>query len=143
MPLGSPLPDFKLPATDGHEYTPADFTKPELLVIVFTCNHCPTAQLYEERVKKLVADYQSRGVAFLAINPNHAEAVRLDEMGYTDLGDTFAEMKVRAVHHGFNFPYADDGPTQAVADKFGRCAGHAARFHFRSHPPSPVPGADR
>ena len=122
LPLGSPLPDFKLPAVDGRDYSPADFARAELLVIVFTCDHCPTAQAYEERLKKLVSDYQPRGVAFLAINPNHADAVRLDEMGYTDLGDTFAEMKIRAAHNGFNFPYADDGPTQAVVEKFGAAA---------------------
>jgi thiol-disulfide isomerase/thioredoxin len=122
LPLGSPLPDFKLPATDGRDYTPADFGQAELLAIVFTCNHCPTAQAYEERLKKLAADYRARGVAFLAINANHADAVRLDEMGYTDVGDTFAEMKIRATHHAFNFPYADDGPTQAVVEKFGAVA---------------------
>jgi peroxiredoxin len=122
LPLGSPLPDFKLPAVDGREYTPADFAAAKVLVIVFTCNHCPTAQAYEERLKKLVAEYQPQGAAFLAINPNHAAAVRLDEMGYTDLGDTFAEMKIRAAHQQFNFPYADDGPTQAVVVKFGAVA---------------------
>ena len=122
LPLGSPLPDFKLPAVDGRDYSPADFAQAGVFVIVFTSNHCPTAQLYEERLKKLVADYQPRGVAFLAINPNHAEAVRLDEMGYTDLGDTFEEMKVRAAHHGFNFPYTNDGTTQAVVEKFGAVA---------------------
>ena len=122
LPLGSPLPDFRLPATDGRDYTPADFAPAELLVMVFTCNHCPTAQLYEGRLKKMVAEYQPRGVAFLAINPNHAVAVRLDEMGYTDVGDTFAEMKIRAAHQQFNFPYADDGPTQTVAEAFGAVA---------------------
>ncbi len=122
LPLGSALPDFKLPATDGRDYTPADFAQAELLAIVFTCDHCPTAQAYEERLKKLVTAYGARGVAFLAINPNHAEAVRLDEMGYTDVGDTFAEMKIRATHHAFNFPYADDGPTQAVVEQFGAVA---------------------
>jgi thiol-disulfide isomerase/thioredoxin len=93
-----------------------------LLVVVFTCNHCPTAQAYEERMKQLVTDYQARGVAFLAINPNSAAAVRFDEMGYTDLGDTFAEMKVRAAHMKFNFPYTDDGETQEVVTKFGALA---------------------
>ena len=122
LPLGSPLPDFKLPAVDGRDYTPADFAPSELFVIVFTCNHCPTAQLYEDRLKQLVAEYRPRGVAFLAINANHADAVRLDEMGYTDVGDTFAEMKVRAAHSAFNFPYADDGPTQTVAEAFGAAA---------------------
>jgi len=54
LPLGSPLPDFKLPAVDGHEYSPADFAAAKVFVIVFTCNHCPTAQAYEERLKTLV-----------------------------------------------------------------------------------------
>jgi thiol-disulfide isomerase/thioredoxin len=122
LPLGSPLPDFKLPGVDGRDYTPADFAQAGILAIVFTSDHCPTAQAYEGRLKKLVAGYGPRGVAFLAINPNNAEAVRLDEMGYTDLGDSFAEMKERAAHDGFNFPFVDDGPTQAVAEKFGATA---------------------
>jgi thiol-disulfide isomerase/thioredoxin len=122
LPLGSPLPDFKLPGVDGRDYAPADFAKADVLVIVFTCNHCPTAQAYEERLKKLVADYTPRGVAFLAINPNHADAVRLDEMAYSDLGDSFEEMKIRAAHHHFNFPYVDDGPTETVSEKFGPAA---------------------
>jgi len=119
LPLGSPLPDFKLPGVDGRDYTPADFAKAEILALVFTCNHCPTAQAYQERLKKLVAGYAPRGVAFLAINPNNADAVRHDEKGYTDLGDTLEEMKIRAAHSHFNFPYVDDGPTQSVTEKFG------------------------
>jgi len=122
LPLGSPLPDFNLPGVDGRMHTPADFAKAEVLAIVFTCDHCPTAQAYEERLKQLVTDYSPRGVAFVAINPNHADAVRLDEMGYTDLGDTIEEMKIRAKHDGFNFPFLDDGPTQAVVEKFGAVA---------------------
>ncbi len=122
LPIGAPLPDFKLPGVDGKEYTPADFAAAKVLAVVFTSNHCPTAQAYEERIKQIVADYQSRGVAVVAINPNHAAAVRLDEMGYTDLGDTFEEMKVRAAHRGYNFPYLDDGIAQVVAAKFGAIA---------------------
>ena len=122
LPLGAPLPDFRLPGVDGKEYTPADFASANLLAIVFTCDHCPTAQAYEGRLKRLVADFTPRGVAFLAVNPNHAESVRLDEMGYTDLADSFAEMQERARSHGFNFPYADDGPTQALVEKCGAAA---------------------
>ncbi len=122
LPIGSPLPDFKLPGVDGKTYTPADFAAAKLLVVVFTCNHCPTAQAYEERIKQLVTDYQSRGVAVVAINPNSAAAVRFDEMGYTDLGDTFAEMKIRAEHARFNFPYLDDGEAQEVVTRFGAVA---------------------
>ncbi len=99
-----------------------DFAHAKVLVVIFTCNHCPTAQAYEERIKQIVSDYRPRGVAFVAINPNHAESVRLDEMGYTDLDDSFAAMKIRARDRGFNFPYLDDGPTEAVALKFGPVA---------------------
>jgi len=122
MSIGAALPDFKLPGIDGRDYTPASFADAKLLVVAFTCNHCPTAQAYEERLKQLAATYQPRGVAFIAVNPNHADAVRFDEMGYTDLGDTFEEMKVRAAHHHFNFPYVDDGPTQQFVQKLGAVA---------------------
>ncbi len=119
LPLGSPLPDFKLPGVDGRDYSPADFAQAKVLAVVFTCNHCPTAQAYEGRIKKLVADYTPRGVAFVAINPNNTDAVRLDELAYTDLGDSFAEMKIRAAYAHFNFPYVDDGEKQETAQKFG------------------------
>ncbi|HWA28616.1 MAG TPA: redoxin domain-containing protein [Lacunisphaera sp.] len=122
LPIGSPLPDFNLKGVDDKMHTPADYASAKLLVIVFTCNHCPTAQAYEERIKAIQADYQSRGVQVVAINPNSAAAVRFDEMGYGDLGDTFEEMKIRAQHHKFNFPYLDDGDDQVVVTKFGAVA---------------------
>ncbi|HKQ39098.1 MAG TPA: redoxin domain-containing protein [Verrucomicrobiae bacterium] len=122
LTIGSPASDFKLPATDGRTYSLKDFSKAKILALVFTCNHCPTAQAYEERIKRLVDDYGSRGVSVVAINPNSADAVRLDELGYTDLDDTFEAMKVRAAHRKFNFPYLDDGPTEALAKKFGPTA---------------------
>ena len=121
LAIGSDLPDFNLPAVDGKSYTPASFKDAEVLMLVFTCNHCPTAQAYEGRLKEIAADYKDR-VAVLAINPNHAEAVRLDEMAYTDLGDTFDEMVVRAEHQNFNFVYADDGPKQELTTIFSPIA---------------------
>src|SRR5690606_5073343 len=75
LAIGSPAPDFRLPGVDGKEYTLADFADANVLVVVFTSNHCPTAQAYEERIKRLVTEYQPRNVAFVAINPNHAPAV--------------------------------------------------------------------
>jgi peroxiredoxin len=122
LAIGAPLPDFKLPGVDGKTYTPADFAAAKLLVVVFTCNHCPTAQAYEGRLKAITADYKDKGVAVVAINPNSAAAVRFDEMGYGDLGDTFAEMKIRSEHQHFNFPYLDDGESQDVVMKFGAIA---------------------
>ena len=120
--IGSDLPHFELPGIDGKTYTPESFADSKLLCFVFTCNHCPTAQRYEQRLIDLTNEYGPQGVAVIAINPNNAEAVRLDEMSWTDLGDTFDEMKTRAEHVGFNFPYLDDGPTQEVSRVFGPVA---------------------
>lgn len=122
LPLGASAPDFKLPGVDGREHALQDFASAKALVVVFTCNHCPTAQYYEERLKQLVADYQPKGVAVVAIMPNDPQSVRLDELGWTDLSDTFAEMKIRARDRGFNFPYLYDGDTEAVARAYGPVA---------------------
>lgn len=122
LALGSPAPDFRLPGIDGKEHVLADYAEAKVLAVVFTCNHCPTAQAYEDRLIRLVSEYGPRGVAFVAINPNHAPAVRLDELGFSDLGDTIEEMKVRAEHKGYNFPYLDDGPTETVSEQYGPVA---------------------
>jgi thiol-disulfide isomerase/thioredoxin len=115
LPLGSPAPEFSLPGVDGRTYSLKDFAAAKALVVVFTSVHCPTAQAYEGRIKQLVADYGPRGVAFVAINPNNPDAVRLDEQGFTDLDDTFESMKLRAADRQFNYPFLDDGPTETVA----------------------------
>ena len=122
LPLGAPAPDFCLPGIDDKTHCLKDYAASKILVIVFTCNHCPTAQLYESRIKRLVSDYENRGVAFVAIEPNDPMALRLDEMGYTDVGDTFEEMKIRAAYRHFNFPYLYDGKTQSVARAYGPSA---------------------
>ena len=70
LALGSPAPDFVLPGIDGKMHKLSDYAQAKVLVIVFTCDHCPTAQLYETRIKKLAADYQDRGVTLIAIQPN-------------------------------------------------------------------------
>ncbi len=115
LTIGASAPDFCLPGIDGKTHCLKDYSASKVLVIAFTCNHCPTAQLYESRIKQLAADYAERGVALVAIQPNNPNAVRLDEMGYTDVGDSFEEMKVRAAYRQFNFPYLYDGETQKVA----------------------------
>jgi peroxiredoxin len=119
LAIGSAAPDFSLPAIDGKTYSLADFKDSKVLVVIFTAVHCPTAEVYEQRIKKLVADYRDRGVAFVVIQPNNAKALRLDEMGYTDLGDSLDDMKVRADHRQFNFPFLYDGDTQQTAQKYG------------------------
>ncbi len=120
--IGSPAPDFNLPGTDGKMHKLSDYKSSKVLVIVFTCDHCPVAQMYEKRIKQLATDYRNRGVALVAINPNDPKAVHLSEMGHTDLGDTLEEMKLRAEYRHFNYPYLSDGTTQAVALKYGPTA---------------------
>jgi len=122
LPLGSPAPDFSLMGIDGRTYTLRDFAGAKFLVVVFTCNHCPTAQYYEERLKQLVTDYGEKGVALVAIMPNDPKSVRLDELGWTDLSDSLAEMKIRAGERHFNFPYLYDGDTESVARAYGPVA---------------------
>jgi thiol-disulfide isomerase/thioredoxin len=91
-------------------------------MIAFICNHCPTAQLYETRIKQIAADYKDKRVAVVAIEPNNPDAVLLNEMGYTDVGDSLEDMKTRAEFRHFNFPYLYDGETQKVSTAYGPTA---------------------
>jgi peroxiredoxin len=122
LAVGAAAPDFNLPAVDGKTYRLQDFASSKVLVLVFTCVHCPTAQLYEGRIKKLADDYRDRDVVLVAIQPNNPNAVRLDELGYTDLADSLPEMKIRAEYRHFNFPFLYDGDTQSVARAYGPTA---------------------
>lgn len=119
LAIGAAAPDFKLPGVDGKDWALADFAEAKALVVVFTCNHCPTAQAYEERLKKIAEDYKAKGVAVVAISPNDPKSVRLDELGYTDLGDSFDDMKVRAKDAAFNFLYLYDGDSEVVSRAYG------------------------
>ncbi|MFO0914016.1 MAG: redoxin domain-containing protein [Pirellulales bacterium] len=119
LQIGQSAPDFELPGVDGKTYRLADFADHRLLLVVFTCNHCPTAQAYEDRLIQIHRDYHDRGVAMVAISPNDAQAVHLGELGYSDLGDSLEEMKLRAQEKGFPFPYLYDGETQKTALAYG------------------------
>ncbi len=122
LAIGAKAPDFNLLGIDGKKYNLASFASAKLLVVVFTCNHCPTAQAYENRIIQLTKDYASKQVAVVAIMPNDPKSIRLDELNYTDLGDTYQEMKIRAKTKGFNFPYLFDGETQATSKAYGPAA---------------------
>lgn len=122
LEIGATAPDFALPGVDGKTWTAKDFADKPVLVVIFTCNHCPTAQAYEKRIMQLDEDYKDKGVAVVAISPNDPLALKLDELGYTDLSDSLEEMKIRARERGFKFPYLYDGATQAVSRAFGVAA---------------------
>jgi peroxiredoxin len=122
LPVGAAAPDFALTGVDGKTYTLASFRDARILVILFTCNHCPTAQAYEDRIIQLTKDYSGKGVSVVAIMPNDPSSIRLDELGWTDIGDSYEEMKIRAKQKHFNFPYLYDGATEATSIKYGPIA---------------------
>jgi len=122
LEIGASAPDFDLPGVDGKRHSLKDYADARILMIVFTCNHCKTAQAYEERLKQIVNDYRDKGVAVVAIGANDPQALSLSEKVYSDMGDSMEEMKVRAQERNFNYPYLYDGDTQTTARAYGPVA---------------------
>jgi thiol-disulfide isomerase/thioredoxin len=119
LPIGAGAPDFTLPGIDGRSHSLRDYADARILVIIFTANHCKTAQAYEGRIIQLVNDYKDKGVAVAGIAANDPQAVSLSELVYSDLGDSFDELKIRARERGFNFPYLYDGDSQKASRAYG------------------------
>jgi peroxiredoxin len=119
LAIGSPAPDFSLPGVDGKMHRLADYSASPVLVIVFTCNHCPIAQMYEQRIQQLEADYRDRGVVLVAVQPNDPKALRIDELDSSDLGDTLEEMKIRVEYRRLHYTYLYDGETQSITHALG------------------------
>ena len=119
LALGAAAPDFSLTGADGRTHALGDYAGSAVLAIVFTCNHCPAAQLYERRIQQLYDDYRGKGVAVVAINPDDPAALRASDLAYTDVGDTVADMKTRAAYRHLEYPYLSDGQTQSVSRAFG------------------------
>ncbi len=119
LALGSHAPNFELPGVDGKTHKLADYDASPVLVVVFTCNHCPIAQMYEQRIAQLAADYKDRGVAVVAIEPNDPSAIRIDELDSSDTSDSLEEMKIRAQFKHLTYPYLYDGETQSVTRAYG------------------------
>jgi len=122
LELGSKAPDFSLPGVDGKTYSLKDFEKANVLLVIFSCNHCPTAQAYEDRISELDKDYKAKGVDIVMISPNAVKALNYSELGYSDMGDSFEEMKLRAADKAFAFPYLYDGDEQKTALAYGPAA---------------------
>jgi peroxiredoxin len=122
LKIGAYAPDFNLPGIDGKRHSLKDYASSKVLLVIFNCDHCPIASMYEKRIKQLTSDYTNRGVSVVVIMGNDPKAIHLSERGHTDLGDTLPEMKLRAAYRHFNYPYLYDGDTQAVALKYGPTA---------------------
>ncbi len=119
LALGSAAPDFSLPGVDGKTHSLSEYASSPILVVAFTCNHCPIAQMYEQRIQQLAADYKRRGVAVVAIQPNDPAAIRVDELDSSDVSDSLAEMKIRVAYKHLTYPYLYDGATQQVTRAYG------------------------
>jgi len=109
LPIGGQAPDFDLPGVDGKHLSLAGLPDKKIVVVVFTCNHCPYVQAYESRLIAIQRDYASRGVTLVAINANETR-------NYPE--DNFPEMIKRARAQGYNFPYLRD-ETQVTANAYG------------------------
>jgi len=109
LTLGSKAPDFSLPGTDGKTYSLANFKDAKVLVVLFTCNHCPYVIGSEERMIKFYNDYAPKGVALVGINSNEIEQHPMD---------SFELMKQRVREKSIKWPYLRDD-SQEVAIAYG------------------------
>lgn len=116
--VGDPMPPFRLPATDGMNVDTSTIKDP-VVAVIFTCNHCPYAQAYEDRIIALAEEFDERGVQFVLISSNDAE-------NYPQ--DSFEQMKVKHDEKGYPFPYCHD-ESQEVAKSYGAlCTPHCFVF---------------
>jgi len=130
LQIGDPAPDFNLPGVDGKSYSLADFADAKLLIVVFSCNHCPYVVGSDDRMKQLYADYAPKGAAMIAINSNETE---------NHPTDSFDHMVEQAQRKGLDFAYVRD-ESQDVAKSYGALrtphfyvfdAGHRLRYTGR------------
>jgi len=120
--LGAPAPDFDLQGVDDRGYSLASFSNKPVLVVIFSCNHCPYVKDYETRMVSIQSDYAAKGVQLVAINSN-------DDKAYPE--DSFPQMVKRAKERGFNFPYLRDESQKVVEAYGGVCTPHVFAFDSR------------
>ncbi len=120
LELGKSAPNFEeLKATDGKNYSLSSFSSKPVLVVIFSCNHCPYVQAYEDRMVSIQDDYASRGIQLVAVNSN-------DDKAYPE--DSFPEMVTRAKTKHFNFVYVRDSDQKVVDAYGGVCTPHVFAF---------------
>lgn len=108
-PMEKTVVDFTLQNVDGKSISLRDYPEAKGFMIVFTCNHCPFAKLYPQRLNQLNSKYKDLGVPLIAISST-------DTTVYEE--DSYVEMLAKAKNEQFNFPYLYDGK-QTVAKNFG------------------------
>jgi peroxiredoxin len=134
LPLGSSAPDFALPGVDGAVHKLSDYASSKILVVVFTCDHCPNSQMYEQRITQLYNDYRDKGVAVVAISPNDPKAIQIAELDSSDVSDTLDEMKIRVQYKHLPYPFLYDGETEKVSRAYGpQASPHVFIFDQQRH----------
>lgn len=119
LQIGAAAPDFALPGVDGKTHSLADCQDAKILMIAFLSNHCPDSHAAQGRILKLAAEMKHKGLAVVAINPNHPDSLGIHELGYSKYNDGFEDMKKYAAETGLTIPYLYDGQTQAAAKAYG------------------------
>lgn len=119
LAIGDPAPYFELPGIDGKTHSLDDHAGTDVLMVLFTSNHCPTSHGIEVRLQNLYEDFRNESFHLVAINPNHPEGLSIDELGFGEFNDSFEDMIPYAAKNGWTFPYLYDGETQAVARAYG------------------------
>ena len=109
LAVGAQAVPFELTSVDGNTYRLSDYADKQAVVVIFTCNHCPYAQAWEDRIIAVQRDYADKGVQVVAISANDAEK---------HPADSFSKMQERAQLKGFNYPYLYD-ESQTVARAYG------------------------
>lgn len=122
LKIGDAAPDFNLVGIDGEYHSLSEYNDADVLIVMFTCNHCPTAQAYEDRMISVAQDYKDKNVQMVAISPNSPLGLLYEELGYSDLGDEYYEMVIRHKEKGYNFPYLYDGDDEKVSLQYGPVA---------------------
>ena len=109
LDVGVKAPDFTLKGVDGKMHSLADYADRKAVVVIVSCNHCPTVIQYEDRMTQIQKDYAGKGVQLIVINGNETDGHPTDD---------FAHMVQRAKERGFDFPYLRDD-TQEVVRAYG------------------------
>lgn len=113
------LPKFSLQGTDGRFYSNKDFEEKDLLAVIFLSNHCKISQIFQNQLIKIEELMREKKVGIVAVSPNYDKAILPDEEAYSDLGDSFIEMKKRVLRKNYTFPYLFDGEKQTLTRKMG------------------------
>lgn len=112
LEIGAKAPDFSGVGVDDKEYELGSFQAAKVIVLVFTCNNCPVAKAYEDRLLQLQEDYKSKDIQIVALCVNDSE------------GDRLPGMKKRAEEKGFNFPYIYDASQDSARAYGATCTPH-------------------